>query len=397
MSRKATICLIVWLIPMAVHAQMKSYAINGYAKYLFSSTKILPLQSRLTDHLLHARINSRWYPLNSLSAALEIRWRGFYGESLKNVPGFKSQITDDYDRPELDAIFWDQSKTFGYGQIDRLNLDYTFKKLQITLGRQRIAWGTSLVWNVIDLFNPMSILDFDYEERPGADALRLQYYTGAISKIELAIKPGENKYKTTIAGLWAVNKWSYDFYAIAALRKNRNLLGGAWAGQIRGAGFRGEFLLSDSPRKSLATPYPASIYFGQSFFETDRPVFSLVLSADYTFPSSLYLHTETLFNSNGKRKRAGFFQADAFEADMLSPARWSIFQEIAYDIHPLIRANLFGMLNPDDRSSVIMPSITWSVVTNLDLLLIGYYTFGAPATEWGHWGNAVFVRVKYSF
>jgi hypothetical protein len=82
---------------------------------------------------------------------------------------------------------------------------------------------------------------------------------------------------------------------------------------------------------------------------------------------------------------------------MLSPARWSIFQEIAYDIHPLARAVLFGIFNLDDRSSVIMPSITWSVITNLDLLVIGYYTFGDSLTEWGNWGNAVFGRVKYSF
>lgn len=397
MNRKLILCLIVWLIPIQVHAQMRSYELNGYAKYLFSSTKMPYLQNRLDDHLVHARLNSRWYPNNLLIAAMEIRLRGFSGESLEFVPGFKSQITNEYDRPKLDAVLWGQKKTFGYGQIDRLYLDYTIKKLQITLGRQRIAWGTSLVWNVIDLFNPMSILDFDYEERPGSDALRLQYYTGAISKIELAIKPGKNKYKTTAAGLWSINKFGYDFYAIAALKNNRKMFGGAWAGNIQGAGFRGEFLVSDPPSKSLSTKYPASIFFGKSFFETNKPVMSLVLSADYTFPSSLYLHTETIFNSNGKRKDAGLFLLDALEAGMLSPARWSIFQEIAYDIHPLIRGTIFSIFNPDDKSSVVMPSITWSVVTNLDLLVIGYYTFGDPLTEWGNWGNACFVRSKYSF
>lgn len=389
--------MIASLISIHVHAQMRSCELNGYAKYLFSSTEMPFLQNRLDDHLVHARINTRWYPTNSLIAALEIRLRGFYGESLETMPGFKSQITNEYEAPKLDAVLWDRKKTFGYAQIDRFYLDYTLKKLQITLGRQRIAWGTSLVWNVIDLFNPMSILDFDYEERPGADAVRLQYYTGAISKFEFVIKPGKNKYKTTAAGLWSINKLGYDFYTIAALKNNRKMLGAAWAGNIRGAGFRGEFLLSDSPKKSLSTQYPVSIFFGKSFFETNKRVMSLVLSADYTFPSSLYFHTETLFNSNGKRKDAGLFSLDALDAGMLSPARWSIFQEIAYNIHPLVRGTIFGILNPDDKSSVIMPSITWSVVTNLDLLVIGYYTFGNPLTEWGNWGNAVFARLKYSF
>ena len=124
---------------------------------------------------------------------------------------------------------------------------------------------------------------------------------------------------------------------------------------------------------------------------------SFVLSADYTFPSSLYLHTETLFNSNGKRKDAGLYQTDALQAGMLSPSRWSIFQEIAYNINPLIRGDIFGIFNPNDKSSIIMPSITWSVITNLDLLIIGYYTFGNQLTEWGNFGNAVFMRGKYSF
>jgi hypothetical protein len=397
MNRKIILCMIVWVIPILVQAQMRSYEIYGYAKYLFSSTKLPYLENRLEDHLVHVRINSRWYPSNSLTAALEIRLRGFYGESLEDVPGFKSQITNEYDKPKLDAVLWDMKKSFGYGQIDRLYLDYTLKKLEITLGRQRIAWGTSLVWNVIDLFNPMSILDFDYEERPGSDALRLQYYTGAVSKVEFAIKPGENKYKTTAAGLMSINKFGYDFYTIAALKNNRKMVGGAWAGSIRGAGFRGEFLVSDPPRKSLSTKYPASIFFGKSFFENNKSVMSFVLSADYTFPSSLYLHTETLFNSNGKRKDAGLYQTDALQAGMLSPSRWSIFQEIAYDINPLVRGDIFGILNPNDKSSIIMPSITWSVITNLDLLIIGYYTFGNQLTEWGNFGNAIFMRAKYSF
>ena len=36
----------------------------------------------------------------------------------------------------------------------------------------------NLVWNPNDLFNAFSFVDFDYEERPGSDALRIQKYTG---------------------------------------------------------------------------------------------------------------------------------------------------------------------------------------------------------------------------
>ena len=60
--------------------------------------------------------------------------------------------------------------------------------------RQRINWGQTLVWNPNDIFNAYSYFDFDYIERPGSDAIRLQYYPDYSSAIEMAVKADyENK------------------------------------------------------------------------------------------------------------------------------------------------------------------------------------------------------------
>ncbi|MBC8182209.1 hypothetical protein H8E88_13945 [candidate division KSB1 bacterium] len=392
------VILIFLILPLPALAQLSSYEINGYVKYLFSTTEFpLIRNNRLNDHLIHTRINTRCYPTESLTAALELRLREYYGGSVEKIPGFKDQITDQYDDPKLAVEFCNKKKSFGYGQVDRLFLDYTRGNLQATIGRQRVAWGTALVWNVIDLFNPLSILDYDYEERPGADALRLQYYTGVVSKLELVAKPGETKYKKTIAGLWSINAAGYDYFIIAGIRKNRKLFGGAWAGDIAGAGFRGEFIISDAPNKGAPTVNLVPHQYGESITDGDKPVASFVLSADYTFSNSFYIHAETVYNNNGKKKNAGIFWKQSQQADMLSPARWSIFQEFSYNITPLIRASIFGIFNPDDFSYIVMPSATWSVVTNLDLMLIAYYSDGDPLTEWGDAGNAFITRLKYSF
>ena len=250
---------------------------------------------------------------------------------------------------------------------------------------------------MIDLFNPLSVLNFDYEERPGADAGRVQYYTGAVSKIELAVKPDKDEYKRTLAGLWSTNWHDYDFFIIAALKNQRRVFGGAWTGDIKGAGFRGEVSISDPPNKGEATDHEVSPLLGRSLYADDAWVASVVLSFDYTFPNTFYIHTETMYNSNGKSKYAGAFALQAMDANMLSPARWSIFQEFAYDLTPLLRASILGIFNPDDRSALLMPSCTWSVAANLDLLLTGYATFGDSSTAWGDQGNTLFVRLKYSF
>lgn len=389
--------LVLFMLPLPVSAQLSTFSINGYAKYLSSTSRLPFVAKRLNDQLLHARVNADWYPSDQIRGELGLRFRGFYGGSVQYIPDFLGRIRSHHPFSRLDDVLWHTKKSIGYVQADRLWLDYSRGNLEITMGRQRIAWGTALVWNVIDLFNPQSILNFDYEEKPGADALRIQYYTGAVSRVEFSVRPGKNRRQTTAAGLCAVNLFEYDFYIIGGIRKDRWLLGGAWAGAVHKAGFRGEFLVSQAPKKGAPAVFPGLSYFGTSFFQSDKPVFSAVLSGDYTFSNSFYVHTEVLYNSNGKLKNAGIFYQQALQADMLSPARWSLFQQFSYNITPLVRGSLFGIFNPDDRSRVIVPQVTWSVITNLDFTLIGFFASGSKFTEWGDYGTSVFVRFKYSF
>jgi hypothetical protein len=166
-------------------------------------------------------------------------------------------------------------------------------------------------------------------------------------------------------------------------------LGGSWAGDIGGGGFRGEIALSQQP---------AETGFGLlDFSRSDALATSIALSGDYTFPSSLYLHTEVLYNSAGVTRDAGAFAHQAQMLGLLSPARWSLFGEVSYDISPLIRGSVFAIHNPVDHSNVLVPSIAWSLVTNLDLTVLGLIFRGEPLTEFGGYGTSGYVRLKWSF
>lgn len=391
------ILFLLLIIPCPLWAQSSSYEISGYVKYLSSVSDSPDLEGNLYDQQVHARVNTVWYPTDSLRGQMDLRVRVFYGDSVEKIPGFSEEIENNYDFTNLDASMWDREKSLGYGQIDRLWLDYTKNDLEITLGRQRIAWGTSLVWNVIDLFNPKSVLDFDYEEKPGSDALRVQYYTGAVSKAELSIRPGRDIDHSTIAGLYSVNISGYDFYAIVGTRNNRWIVGTAWAGSILDGGFRGEVLFSESPDKDASRSQSVLPVPENSIFASHGTVASFALSGDYTFANSFYVHTECLYSSNGKRKNTGLFQQEAIDAGMLSPARWSLYQEFAYDMNPLTRVTLFGIFNPDDHSSIIVPMLSRSLSSNLELLLIGFLPSGEGDTEFGLYGNSIHLRLKYSF
>jgi hypothetical protein len=369
----------------------------GYVKYLFSETQNKFLdQKKLIDHQIHLRLNNRWYATENLTVGLELRLRGFSGGLVEKQVLTKQTVISNYTYNKLASVFWDKNSTLAYGQIDRLFLDYNYGDWQFTLGRQRIAWGTSFVWNIADLFNPQSILDFDYEEKPGSDAVRIQYFTDVDGRLELVLKPSPDKFERSAALLWLVNKWAYDFYFIGAWQYNQPVLAAAFAGDIHGAGFRGEFKMSDKiPRSQLGRTFIP--FINTNYSDSNAKNISAVISLDYTFASSFYLNSEILYNSIGKTKNAGIYASQANRAALLSPARFSLFLETAYDLHPLLRGDIFVLYNPDDKSAIVAPSLSWSVITNLDLYLIGFIADGDVTSEFGSFGKALFLRTKFSF
>ena len=382
--------LIVPLFLLEASAQPKGTTVDigGYLEYLITHANT-PAYGALTDQLVHGRLNMKWYTSDELTAACEIRARAYDGGSVENTPNFINLIRNDHEFAHLDAVLWTSTSTVGYAEVDRLWADWNRGPLEITIGRQRVAMGTNLVWNPTDLFNPLSILDFDYQERPAFDGAHVQYYLGPLSKLELVVKPGKTSATAATAVAFTTNLWEYDFHTIVARRNNHWVIGESWAGAISGGGFRGEVLVSQKPRLLPSGGYDAS--------QSQGAMVSGAISGDYTLPSSLYLHVESLYNSVGVTQNAALFSQQEMVLGLLSPSRWSLFGEISYDITPLIRGSFYLLQNPTDGSRVLFPSITWSVATNLDLSLIGLLFRGDSLTEFGGFGESAYLRLKFSF
>ena len=134
--------------------------------------------------------------------------------------------------------------------FDRAYLKYTSEKWELRIGRQRINWGVNLAWNPNDLFNAYSLIDFDYQERAGADAFRFQYFTGDMSSLEFAIKPGDNIDESIFAGLWKFNLAGNDFQLLAGNYYSDTAIGIGWAGNIKKSGFTIESTYF-TPKKDL--------------------------------------------------------------------------------------------------------------------------------------------------
>lgn len=380
--------IFLWglIIPVFGLAQTNSLQVGGYVKYLYSNAE-LPSVGRVNDHFLHSRLNSRLFLSEAVHVALELRNRFLWGGSIERTPDFLSSIRSKHEFWKGEITWWNTSSSVGYSEIDRLWLDVTHNQLEATLGRQRIAWGTALVWNPVDVFNPLSILDFDYEERPAVDAIRLQYYSSQVTKIELAVKPGATSSTGIAAAKVLLNQWNYDFHFLGGVRGKEPFGGFAWAGDIAGGGFRGE-LVTRRIGNRIRELFPSS---------DDSWSTTVALSADYTFTNNTYVHSEFLYNSSGVTRDASAARPFSMALGLLSPARWSVFQELSFDVHPLVRVSGFVLYNPLDHSAAYVPSANWSALENLDISFFGVLSTGNEPSEFGSLGDSIVFRGKYSF
>ncbi len=379
--------LAVWMSLLPAGGQEKqpsSFTASGYLKYLQTIFYQDFNQEWLTDNLIHNRLNFGWNPGEHFQASLQIRNRFYYGQAVETIPDYPDLIDTETGYFDLSAILFEGESYFLHSAIDRAYFDLVFGKLQIRAGRQRINWSQNLIWNPNDIFNAYSYFDFDYEERPGTDAVKVQYYTGLTSNAEVVYALGDSLEDMALAGMYRFNLRGYDYQFLGGYVKNDWVLGTGWSGHIGGAAFRGEisYFLSNNDTVSQRSQVVAS------------------LSSDYTFANSLYIHGAIIYNSLGSAGKAPFEESlffSSLSAKSLTPARVELMVQLSYPITPLISGSLAGIINPNDGSYFAGPSFTISLLDNLELLLTGQFFGGDNGTEYGDIGKLLYWRLKWSF
>ena len=103
--------------------------------------------------------------------------------------------------------------------LDRLYVDFQSGKWQVIAGRHRINWGMNLVWNPTDIFNTFSVFDFDYEERPGTDAVLVKYYSSSTSHLEVVYELADNLEESSVVGRGKLNFENYDVQLFTGYQK----------------------------------------------------------------------------------------------------------------------------------------------------------------------------------
>ncbi|MCD4745561.1 MAG: hypothetical protein K8R58_04625 [Bacteroidales bacterium] len=363
----------------------KNYSLNGHLQTL-ETVWIEKIKNKwLTMNAINKRMDFRWYPTNTFTAHIGMRNIMNYGQMIEEYyPYLGDYAIIDNGYLDLTRLIAKDSSYFVYLSLDRANFEFSKGNFEVKLGRQRINWSINLMWTPNDIFNTYNYFNFDYVERPGCDAAKVQYYTGMTSSVQLAYKINKDD-KITFAGLYKFNKWNYDFQFLAGVMEDDLVLGTGWSGQIKGAGFNGE----------------ASYFHSKENFSDSTGVLIASTGINYTFKNSLYIHASFLFNSAGTTGPASMGSIFAIQTDISAKnftlAKYSTFGEISYPVTPLIKANVSGIFNPNDKSVYIGPNLNFSLTENIGLLIFGQIFLGDNGTEFGDYGKMFYMRLKWSF
>lgn len=373
-------------ISPAAEAQIRdtqNVEISGYIKDL--QTFILQPGSPISaDQLIHDRINFQWNISDQLRLHAALRSRLFLGDQVQAIPDYGELVDREAnDVIDLSILLEDEGNVVFHSYFDRLYLEYIPEDWEVRLGRQRINWGINNYWNPNDLFNAFSFIDFDYEERPGADAIRLKHYTGIASSIEFAVKAYEDPEDLVAGAMWKFNHSEYDFQVLGAWYRELITVGGGWAGNLGNAGFKGE----------MSAFIPSGQPYDQEFSV------SAATQVDYVFSNGLYGTGGILFNSLGATD-GSLSQLFDFELDArrLYPFKFAFLGASVFNITPLLSANMTFVYSPVSSHPLFAgPSFTCSIATNWDLDLVGQFVFNVDEGRYRSPVQVIFLRVKFSY
>jgi len=377
-----TVLLLMAIIfPAISQEKQRAITVSGYLTTMQSAMFDSLSGPVFYENLLHNRLNFKGYINENIIVAVEFRNRLFTGDMVRTYNGYSDMIATDEGWIDMSWNIADKNSFFLNTTIDRLWLDLNFNKFQARIGRQRINWGQTFVWNPNDIFNAYSFFDFDYIERPGSDAVRLQYYPSFSSAIELAAKV-DSEDDVTAAGLYRFSKWGYDIQFLAGYSNSSDIVAGTgWSGSIGSISFRGE--------GSWFRPL-------ENFSDTTG---STIITAglDKVFEKNSMAQVQIMYCNNPlKLNSLSTFYSGNLSARDLAFSKFSAFGQYTWAATPLLNIGLSAMWFPDLKGYFAGPSVDYSLAGNVDFSLIWQH-FNAEMGGSGTRLNLGFFRVKYSF
>ncbi|TLS67355.1 hypothetical protein FEF65_07980 [Mariprofundus erugo] len=267
------------------------------------------------------------------------------------------------------SLYWQHTLYRGWIQFDN-------RKVRVTAGRQRIAWGSGRIWNPTDRFNPVQPTALEVDQKLGVDALNAEWRYASAGSVQVVLAPGRPAAAVSrkLALRWRDTLADTDVAVLAARIGGESVVGADLTGNWFDAGWRLEGM--------------------QAWQHGGRSYGQCVIGVDYTWmnawlPQGLYLAVEYFYNGAA---------AWPVTHDRLQSRSAHLLGTMAgYDLTPLLRLDLLLINDLQQASWFASPSLTWSVVENVDLKLFSQLPGGRGAGEFGLLKALYALRIDWYF
>ena len=379
MRRRFSIALLLFLAltPFLASAQPATFELHGYAKNLgIRSSSILNNEVYLLD-ISRFRTKGRLGVGEWLHAEVWLDTELLLGSFLETPEFELGRAIERTTFFDLDWTIADGKRYQVQQQLFRAFATVYVGQTQVTMGRQRIAWGTGFAWNPTDILNPFNPGAIELGEKAGVDAAYVNIPIGAFSRIETVVAPGRRQGQTSLATRAGTNWREYDVSIMGGRFREDWVVGGDFAGYVGNAGLRGEaaYTWNDDGRNYLRA----------------------ILNADYNFAGGYYVLVELYFNGQGSRDKADYDLTAVLAGETFNLAKDYAAASVAKSITPLLAGTLYSLINLDDQSALVGPSITYSLAENLELAASTYFFLGPSDTEFGAQEHVFFASLQWYF
>ncbi len=327
---------------------------------------------------------------SSLRIYENIHWNGaVLSAAIETQSGFSSSSGDIFGGQNNDGSLFGRSRplehwdaTFDHitdgstklrTRLERLDVTWSMGAFDFDIGRQPLSLGTSHFIGVLDVVAPFAPGDPDATYKPGVDAVRLRRMAGMTGEVEIIAvgsKPWSNgallgRFRSSVKGL--------DIELVGGRFRRRVFGGIGWEGGVGDYGIWGELALFGRKENK------EKVHGGWS-----KAAFSGVAGIDVNLPADVKAGGALMFQDFGVRD-----PDDLATVYMDAPFQegWTFLASAGYGLltlhrqmHPLVNADLAGLVNLIDGSTLWQPMLTVSVGDNTDMSLYGWLGAGEENT-----------------
>nr|WP_159065031.1 hypothetical protein [Thaumasiovibrio subtropicus] len=361
----------------------KAWDFDGYVTAMHTLSEQKQRQ-RQQDNMIHHRLNVEYRSEVNWRFNLGMRNRLLWGDSF-DTPDFAKQFNVDGGYFDLTTNWIEDDNRVLNSQLDRLNITWHQEDWQARAGRFRINWAMATLWNPNDWFNAYSIYDFDYQERAGSDAVMLSKKLGFASGVEGVFSPAKKSELDRYAVRYLGNNRGWDWQVLIGKTGLDHALGAGFAGDVKGAGFRGEISHFSPTRDEW-----------QGVSMTESTVATLEVDYSLGGRRNWVTRTALLYISHPMAVQTQQTTLP-LTARTLSFTRWTAYADLGFDLNPLSRVTT-SVTYYDDGSYYVGLNGHYSLSENWTSSVVLQHFDGDDDSAFGQTANtSVHFQIKWSY